>query len=292
MLLRDAIERFIFTKKAIGRSKDTITYYSRNLNLFYQYFGNRNIKEIQDHTFMKYQKWLLETYSVKRISIQTYSRATKALLRWLQRENFINININKLELVKAEQIAIFPLLDVEIQKVLAEFTDASELSLRNKIIFLLLIDCGLRRGEIPKIKKSDMYLENETLCVHGKGSKERYVRLGQLTITLIQKYMQMTRHSSEYLLIKKDGTAITGNTIKMIFQRLRQKTGIDRLYPHMLRHTFATNYLLDTGNLEALRIIMGHSTVAMTQKYVHIAAQMQIINGRHLSHIDFMLKNS
>lgn len=242
---------------------------------------------------MKYQKWLLETYSVKKISIQTYSRATKALLRWLQRENFINININKLELVKAEQIAIFPLLDVEIQKVLAEFTDASELSLRNKIIFLLLTDCGLRRGEIPKIKKSDLYLENETLCVHGKGSKERYVRLGQLTITLIRKYMQMTRDSScEYLLIKKDRTAITGNTIKMIFQRLRQKTGIDRLYPHMLRHTFATNYMLDTGNLEALRIIMGHSTVAMTQKYVHIAAQMQIINGRHLSHIDFMLKNS
>ena len=82
MLLKDAIERFIFTKKAIGRSKDTIIYYSRNLNLFYQYFGNRNVKEIQDHTFMKYQKWLLETYSVKKISIQTYSRATKALLRW------------------------------------------------------------------------------------------------------------------------------------------------------------------------------------------------------------------
>lgn len=72
----------------------------------------------------------------------------------------------------------------------------------------------------------------------------------------------------------------------MLFQDLKTKSGITRLYPHLLRHTFATNYIYNGGNLEVLRVLLGHSTISITQIYIHLASQMHIINDKYNSHLD------
>lgn len=290
MLLDMAIEKFIFVQKALGHSFKTIEYYTRNLNLFYKFFGNKEIEEIEDDTFEQYQKWLLEHLDVKKVSIQTYSRATKAFLRWLFGQGYININLERLKLVKAEEINILPLFDDEVKVLLETFHSNDILELRNKIICLLMVDCGLRKGELPKIQKRDVNLLNRTLLVHGKGNKERVVPLGVLTYQEIKRYISVTSENlSNFLLLKNNGDSITDNTIKMLFQKLKKETGITRLYPHLLRHTYATNYILDGGDIETLRIL---SSITMTQKYVHVAAQMRLMINRQKSHVDSLLLTS
>ncbi len=72
----------------------------------------------------------------------------------------------------------------------------------------------------------------------------------------------------------------------MLFQRLKISSGISRLYPHLLRHTFATNYIIQGGNLEVLRVLLGHSSISITQIYIHLATQMQLVNNKFDSHLD------
>ena len=72
----------------------------------------------------------------------------------------------------------------------------------------------------------------------------------------------------------------------MLFQRLKISSGISRLYPHLLRHTFATNYIIQVGNLEVLRVLLGHSSISITQIYIHLATQMQLVNNKFDSHLD------
>ena len=141
-------EQFLKEKKSVGLSEDSLYYYERNLNLFVEFLGGN---DIDDDTFLNYQLWLNENLNVKKISIQTYARATKVFLRWLVKNNYINIDLEKIQLIKSENSIIYPLTNDEIELLFNCF-DSSVLGERNKLICMLMLDCGLRRGEIPKIK--------------------------------------------------------------------------------------------------------------------------------------------
>ena len=71
----------------------------------------------------------------------------------------------------------------------------------------------------------------------------------------------------------------------------QKKKGFSRIYPHLLRHTFATNFVYNGGNLEVLRVLMGHSTINITQIYIHLAAQMHLVNDNYNSNLDKLLDN-
>lgn len=77
----------------------------------------------------------------------------------------------------------------------------------------------------------------------------------------------------------KSKKLINENVIKQYFARLKKRTGINRLHPHLLRHTFATSYILGGGNLEMLRILLGHSDYDVTKNYLHLANQYQILHA-------------
>lgn len=293
MNLSEAIDKFIYFKKSIGCSSATIVYYKRNLNLFYLFLGEINLDLINSETFLAFQDWLLKTYCIKKVSIQTYARATKVFLRWLREQKLIKINLKSLKLLKIEKTIVYPLTNNELITLINFFSENNELELRNKLICILMFDCGLRRGEIPKLKVSSINYMNKTLEIEGKGNKKRIVTYGKNFETLLKKYFIMTEQQGrEYMFLKNDGCPITENTIKMVFERLKKQVGIPRLYPHLLRHTYATNYLLDGGDIETLRILMGHDDISTTQKYVHIAAQMRIINNFSKSYLDKMLEDN
>jgi integrase/recombinase XerC/integrase/recombinase XerD len=82
-----------------------------------------------------------------------------------------------------------------------------------------------------------------------------------------------------YVFQTNKGFQLSENAIKCVFQRLKSKSGVSRIYPHLLRHTFATSFILGGGSVEVLRIYMGHSSIETTQKYLHLANNMRFMKN-------------
>ena len=129
---------------------------------------------------------------------------------------------------------------------------------------MLMLDCGLRLGEVVSLQLNDIDFVNHCLVVNGKGSKQRVVPFGSaLSKQLLTyfDYRNSVSSASSCVFLTNKNTDITRNTIKMLFARIKKQKSFSRVYPHLLRHTFATNYIYNGGNLEVLRVLMGHSTI-------------------------------
>lgn len=293
MTLSEAFTMFIREKFADGNSQETLTYYNNSVPKFiewcYDFNDIEDVDELNNSIYEQYKIFLLNNQGrTKKTSLQSYSRAIKTFLNWLNNKGVLNGDIGKMTLIKAEIPNIVPLSDAEV-KILLNCFDNSYLGIRNRLIVLLMVDSGLRRGEVVSLKTKNINLTNKTMLIIGKGNKERIVPFGEETRRYIRMYSNMCNEYNDYFFQKIDGEHISNNTIKMFFQDLKKDSGIHRLYPHLLRHTFATNYILYGGDVEELRILLGHTSITMTQKYVHLAAQQRILNQRYHSHIDKLI---
>lgn len=93
---------------------------------------------------------------------------------------------------------------------------------------------------------------------------------------LLRQYVQVFHPKGTLFCKLEENKGINGSVVKALFQRIVRNTGIERLHPHLLRHTFATSYIMGGGNLETLRLLLGHFDYSVTRKYLHLAAQYQI----------------
>lgn len=212
--------------------------------------------------------------------------------RWLYFENFIDIDINRLNLMKANKDVIVPLSDNEVKQLLNLYSNNSVMGCRNKTILMLMLDCGLRLGEVVNLKIHDVDFNNRYLVINGKGSKQRVVPFGSSSLNQIKcylNYLSSSSSASSSLFLTQKSTPVTRNTIKMLFARIKKNKGLERVYPHLLRHTFATNFIFNGGNLEVLRLLLGHSTINITQIYIHLAAQKHLISDMQHSNIDLLM---
>lgn len=287
MTIDYAYKLFMQEQKFRGNSNQTIDYYKITLNMFFDFCGDILVQDLDVFLFKNYQIFLLEHKNIKRVSIRTYARAVRVFYRFLFFNDFLDIDINKLQLIKFEKDIILPLTDEEVVQLLQCFKKYDFLGERDKLICMLMLDCGLRRGEVVKLKDDDINMTSQTIIVNGKGSKQRLVPFGCSVKKQISIYKTLRgSHFSDTFINTVDRLSVSDNTIKMLFQRLKKQSGIERLYPHLLRHTFATNYIFQGGNLEVLRVLLGHSTIAITQIYIHLATQMHIVNDNYESHLD------
>ena len=290
-----AYDMFMEEQRFRGNSPETISYYKITLNMFFDFCGRDiDVDDLDIIMFKSYQLYLSEHKSIKKVSIRTYARAVKVFYRYLYNEDLIDIKVDKLKLIKANRDVILPLSDIEVKQLLKCF-DNSYLGERDKLICMLMLDCGLRRGEIVNLKLSDIDRVSQTMVINGKGSKQRVVPYGDSVNKQLNQYLYLRSNKlccSDSLFLTVARKSITSNAIKMLFYKLKDSSGITRLYPHLLRHTFATNYILNGGNLEILRVLLGHSSISITQIYLHLATQMQIVNGKFNSHLDMLNQTS
>ena len=287
MKYSEAFEMFIREQRIRRNSGATIEYYKISLDKFSDFAGDIDVDELTIELYKAYTLHLLDDTNLKSTSVHTYLRAVKAFYNWLIGEELIPDCSRKLKLVKQDRKVIVPLSDDEIKKLLDCF-GSDVLELRNKCIVVLMLDSGLRLGEVVRLRLDDVY--DNFIVVNGKGSKQRVVPLGQTCRSLISEYVgnfRLGAPSSARLFISKyEEKPITQNAIHCFFDDLKVRTGISRLYPHLLRHTFATLYIIDGGDLETLRCILGHSTISITQIYLHLASNYKLAYQRHQSHLD------
>lgn len=144
-------------------------------------------------------------------------------------------------------------------------------------MLLLLYDTGMRVSEFVNLKVDDLDLEHKVMKVTGKGQKDRFVPITRFTKKELARYLDHDRSDicktdSPYLFPAPDGEAFAINSIEQFFRRLALKCGLSgvRCTPHTFRHSFATKYLAKEGNLETLRVILGHESILTTVKYTHL----------------------
>lgn len=280
------INKFIADRKIRGLSQKTILYYSENLLQYKKYCENNNIELLSEQSYNSYCLNLLENTNINRVTVCTYLRAVKTFLRWCTDNGYCDFGY-KIKLPKKSGSKIIPLSDNEIFLIMHCLDDTDILHLRNKCIVLLMLDCGLRRGEVVDLKCSNVNFSEKSLVVVGKGDKQRYVPMGDNICKYMSVYNDLvSRSDMRHFFVNKSGNKITGNVIRCFFQKLKKQSGVMRLHPHLLRHTFATRYLLNGGNLESLRLILGHSDLDITQVYLHLAEYFKILQSRHISLVD------
>lgn len=293
MLLSEAFSLFIFEQRVKNNSPATIAYYSYFLTEFLDWLSITTVEDLDITHYKDYILYLADT-GIKSTSINTKIRAVKAFYNFLIDEEKIGDCSRKLRLVKQSRQEIIPLSDDEIYILLNSFDISDNLELRNKCIVLVMLDSGLRRSEVSRLRYSDIDIRNKHILVNGKGSKQRVIPIGDTAAEFLTLYLdrfsaRFDKRSAPFF-SDRSGNPLEANAIDKIFEKLKQITGIERLHPHLLRHTFATLYIVDGGDLETLRILMGHSTIAITQIYLHLATNYKLLMDKHNSHIDKLHK--
>lgn len=277
MTITQAFGLFLDDQYLKGNSLHTITDYTNKLRPFLEQFGERELAELRPENLNEYARHLRETHS-NTITIQSYVRALRAFLNWLYLGDYVEADFcRKFRLPKARKPFLNVLSDREIERVFAVYSDNSNvIHLRNRVILSLMLDAGLRLNEVVTAQVTDLHLPEGYLIVTGKGSKQRAVSFGVTTLEHLKAYLDAVT-PTRALLQTAEGEPLTRDTLKNMFRKLKRKSGVERLHPHLLRHTFATRYLENGGSIYTLKELLGHTTLKQTQAYLHVAQ-----NRRHL----------
>ena len=274
--LDECYEEFINEKKCYCEER-TIEYYQDNLKEFIDYVAHR---ELDKQIYIDYVCHL-RNKGIKNTSIRTYCRAVKVFSNWLCDNNYIDYDITyKVKLPRNDAEIVVPLSQEEVKQIDSVYDSDYSLDVRNRIIIHLMLDCGMRLSEVINLKCKDVDLINCIIYIkNSKCNKSRAVPVPEFLVNDIRKYLKFRINIiHEFLLFKSDNGPLTKDTVKCIFRNLKKNTGIKRLHPHLLRHTFATSYIMYNGNLEKLRILLGHSDYNVTKNYLHISAQMLLLH--------------
>lgn len=268
MTLQCAVDDFLFEKLTYCSSR-TVSNYQEHLARFQQHAPEELEELKQEHIRTYIIK--LKNSGCRNVSVNCYLRSIKVFCMWLYEEGRTEEYLfRKIKMLRADAA-----LKVPISMEEARIIDTA-LSPRDKVIFHLMLDAGLRCQEVCKLKKTDVDLQNRLIYVNdSKYNKSRIVPMSGNLALLLREYSQ--EKNKVFLLCSKTGGQMTTNLVKQVFQDAKKKTGIQRLHAHLLRHTFATSYMVGGGSMEKLRIMLGHSDYAVTQGYLHLAAQFEVV---------------
>jgi len=209
----------------------------------------------------------------------------RAFFRFLQREGWADANIASEVPLPKKPKRTPRFLTVDEAAVFVESLDASSRHyLRDRAALELFYSSGLRAAELHGLNMEDLDIENRFLRVRGKGNKERLVPIGSKAVEAVKALLGSVGSQSGPLFVSRPGKRITVRTIFNIVVRQGIKSGLfKRVTPHMLRHTFATHMLDGGADIRAIQLLLGHSSLATTEKYTHVGLDrlMEIYDKAH-----------
>jgi site-specific recombinase XerD len=307
--LQQFISYYELCNRAEDKSPRTVHWYTQNLNYFQNYLKSKKMPDTLDkidiNVLRQYTLYLLKknkyaghpTCPEQHAPLSSYTvhghvRTLRAFFNWLVSEGLLKSSPAKdLKPPKITRKVISTLSDDEIKRILDLFIPLNPSSARNQTVFMLLIDTGIRSGELIKLKIDDVRMNEGLLKVTGKGRKERIVPMGSNAQRVLQRYLFRYRPkpanpSISNVFLSELGGPFTENGLKLVFSRLAKKSGVARLHAHLCRHTFATRFLINGGDVFSLQQILGHSSLEMVRNYVNLASSHIVIQHQKFSPLD------
>ena len=269
------IDKFLEYLKSVKKhSNNTIISYQDDLKELASVLNN-NIIDINEEDIKKYLNYLYNK-SYNKNTISRKLSGVRSFYNYLYNHDIIKINYFT-DVHNPKKIRSLPhyLKTSEIDKVLDNTNEVTLYGERNKLIVELLYVTGLRVSELVNIKLKDIDKYNKSIKILGKGSKERIVYYEDNCSKLLNKYLNNTRrkldkNNSEYLLLNKFGNKLSTRMIRNILNNLTIGTSIEQIYPHMIRHTFATTMLNNGADLMTVKELLGHESINTTSIYTHV----------------------
>lgn len=258
--------------KTRGCSNRTTTNYLSCINRFKNYYNAKGVKleELNENDILDYLKLNCINVGFSAATINV----NRAAIKYYYLVNF-NIDFNKTLLPSCKVKSRFPKLITK-----REFLNIinSENNLKHKVWLLLGYGSGLRISEVATLKVSDILSNEHKIRVIGKGNKERYAPLPNITLKFLRLYWIQNKNkiTNDYLFPgiynKTQNTCISSYTIKEAFQKIKENNNLDNSITfHTLRHSFATEYIKSGGDIWELRSLLGHSSINSTMVYLHMA---------------------
>jgi len=274
----DYIDKFIkYLKAERNASEYTVRNYKRDLWHFADFCrenGTKSPKRVNKQLVRRYLVHLSEQKSA-RSSINRRMSAIRSFFRYLVREEIVkknpaaNISSPKMD----KRLPAF--LTVEEVECLVESPDLSEFGIRDHALLELLYASGMRVSELANMNVEQVNLATKEIRVWGKGSKERIVLIGEPAARALRLYMNQARpellgeKKNNALFVNRYGGRLPARRVQKILERYAGNLG-KRVYPHMLRHTFATHLLDGGADLRVLQELLGHVHLSSTQIYTHV----------------------
>lgn len=224
-------------------------------------------------------------------TVQTYARSARAFFHWLVRRGTLQSNpFERVVFPKVGRPLIQTITTEEFEKLLLACVPPNETgsfaeraTVRNRAILWLLYDTGIRVSELINLRLGDLDRKKGVVTVMGKGSKERRIALGQNCLRNLSYYLDKHRPGEEelaewgsagedHLFLSETRQPLTKNGMEMLFKRLKKRAGIvgKRISPHILRHTFAMNYLIKSNDPFSLQELLGHEDLTTVLNYIHM----------------------
>jgi len=160
----------------------------------------------------------------------------------------------------------------EIAKLFAVYNDGTQYGVRWQAMFAFALDTGVRIAEMIGLTADDLDFDRFRAKVWGKGAKERYVFFDNRTQRFLMRYANLYRQPDCPAFFQSlEGAALTPESAQRIIWHARKNAGIQRIHWHLLRHTFATQYILNGGNVFELQELLGHTSLEMVRHYTHLS---------------------
>jgi integrase/recombinase XerC len=263
--------RLFIDDRTVYCSPETLSYYKFYLTRFISWLDDYNTDNLSKYILRDYIVFLRSS-SMKNVSVRTSFRPVKAFCKWMFEEDYINTDITiGVKLPRSDAAIVEPLTNDEVHIIDAAIIDNGYNALRNYCIFHLLLDCGLRRKEVVNLTFSD--IKTDRIVIHNsKGNKDRIVLLPNWLYLSICNYHNSVNSDVNHLFLDRSQDApITNDTIRKLFVTIKKSSGVNRIHAHLCRHTFATSFLQYGGNMEKLRLYMGHSDYEILKNYLHLS---------------------
>ena len=259
-------------------SKNTTNSYKRDLNKFANFVIGLEITNYSSINDEICSAWIGDLFSdgINPRSIQRHLSSAKGFFKYLKKNGLVNTS--PFDLISAPKTPsnLPDVLSPEDVEQLLNFKPSSLVEVRDMAIVELIYSSGLRVSEAIDIDIADFEEDMSFLRVIGKGSKTRLVPLGKFAINAIKNWLierEKIVNNTDALFLNSKGTRLSVRSVQIRLKKMALKQGLPPIYPHMLRHSFATHMLESSGDLRTIQELLGHSSLSTTQIYTKLDYQ-------------------
>lgn len=272
-----------------NRSQKTIANYDHYLTRLLDFAGEIKVTDIDAELVRKWRLWLnrLGTNTSDELQKNTLNYhliALRSFLKFCAKRDIPALTADKVELAKTVRRQVTFLTPEELARMFEQPKTDSLTGLRDRAILELLFSSGLRVSELVGLDKDHINLKRREFMVRGKGQKDRPIFVSEEASDWVQKYLDKRQDTAKPLFIRYSGRKtvdlsgnyhrLTARSVQRMVVRYALLAGITKhVSPHTLRHSFATDLLMNGADIRSVQAMLGHSNIATTQIYTHVTDQ-------------------